>query len=331
MKKVYIHLLLYIIITLISCGEKEEKEDNFPVRVSGIRFVSHCSELTLGDSISFSVIVEPKQSANLDVKWSSSDTTIAKFKNNLSTGTSELGECWNRLKAVRAGTAIITATTVDGGFSDTCSVKVISFIEEGDYYYSDGSNSAIYNKNKKCLGVIFHKDTKNRTCKVIALDEPNRMELGSYAEFDPSLKSSKTDGSVNLEMIKKFPDYKNIFPGFAYCVNKGQGWYVPASSELRYLYAKTNGVEWDGGSNYVMPKDPLPFREAFDKKLMTAGGMPIYENIQWERDQFIFWSSTWSFNSVTEVIDMWDTPRDFRTRSMYNNKLRLRAVLAFKF
>ena len=56
--------------------------------------------------------VAPATATNQNVTWSSSDTDVATVDDD------------GVVTGVSAGTATITATTVDGGFTDTCSVTV---------------------------------------------------------------------------------------------------------------------------------------------------------------------------------------------------------------
>lgn len=65
-----------------------------------------------GDRATLSATVLPDNAKNKSVTWSSSDESVATVNNR------------GRVTAVGAGTATITATTVDGGLTATCTVNV---------------------------------------------------------------------------------------------------------------------------------------------------------------------------------------------------------------
>lgn len=78
-------------------------------RVSGVTLPFDEIELTVGDSPKeLAAIIEPYVAINKNVKYTSSDTSVATVDEN------------GNVKAVGVGQAIITVTTEDGGFTDTC-------------------------------------------------------------------------------------------------------------------------------------------------------------------------------------------------------------------
>lgn len=70
----------------------------------------------VGEKETISAIVTPYTAYNTKVKWSSSDSKIAKVDQN------------GKIQAVSSGQVTITATTVDGGFVSTCRVTVRSTV-----------------------------------------------------------------------------------------------------------------------------------------------------------------------------------------------------------
>lgn len=69
--------------------------------------------IIVGNSITLSATVSPIDATNRAVAWSSNNTSVATVNSA------------GRVTAVSAGTAIITATTVDGGFTATRRVNVL--------------------------------------------------------------------------------------------------------------------------------------------------------------------------------------------------------------
>lgn len=77
------------------------------------------NEITLdtGKDYQLEYTVEPKDAANKEVKFTSSDASVASVDSK------------GKVKALKEGTATITVTTVDGNFKDTCLVKVTQAVE----------------------------------------------------------------------------------------------------------------------------------------------------------------------------------------------------------
>jgi len=81
------------------------------VPVSGISLNKTSLELEEGESETLVATVAPENADNKSVTWMSTDESVATVENG-------------KVKAVSAGTAVIVVTTVDGGKSAFCTVKV---------------------------------------------------------------------------------------------------------------------------------------------------------------------------------------------------------------
>jgi uncharacterized protein YjdB len=85
-----------------------------PVSVDGISLNYSTYELKVGDSdLVLIPFITPADATNVNVNWTSDKNAVATVDNGTVT-------------AVGPGEATITATTVDGGFSDTCVIKVVT-------------------------------------------------------------------------------------------------------------------------------------------------------------------------------------------------------------
>ena len=82
-----------------------------PVRVTGISLNRSQAVMTPRETLTLTAAVAPANASVPDVLWESSRSAVATVKDGVIT-------------AVSAGTATITATTVDGGFRATCAVTV---------------------------------------------------------------------------------------------------------------------------------------------------------------------------------------------------------------
>ena len=86
------------------------------IPVTGITVNPHSLGLTTGETGQLTATVIPSNATNQNVTWSSDHNEIASVDNN------------GLVTAIGAGTATIKATTVDGGFKDSCMVTVSPLI-----------------------------------------------------------------------------------------------------------------------------------------------------------------------------------------------------------
>ena len=82
------------------------------VPATGVELNKGTTSLEVGEEETLTATVTPATASNKAVTWSSNDTTVATVDNS------------GKVTATGAGTVTITATTADGGFTDTCIVTV---------------------------------------------------------------------------------------------------------------------------------------------------------------------------------------------------------------
>jgi uncharacterized protein YjdB len=93
-----------------------EKEPQ-PVKVTGITVNPTSLSLVEGDTGSLSATISPSNADNQSVTWDSSDKSVATVSNGTVT-------------ALKAGSATVTAKSVDGGFTASCSITVSAKVIE---------------------------------------------------------------------------------------------------------------------------------------------------------------------------------------------------------
>ncbi len=81
------------------------------VPVTGVALDKKEATMDVGESITLTPIVAPSNATNKNVTWSSTDSSVATVSNGV-------------VKAVKYGSAIIIATTVDGGKAAACTITV---------------------------------------------------------------------------------------------------------------------------------------------------------------------------------------------------------------
>jgi hypothetical protein len=100
--------LVAIGFSMSACGAIEELTD----RVSSVSLSSTSLQMTVGQERTLTATVRPSSARNKEVYWESSRPSVATVSNS------------GRVNAVGTGTAVITVTTEDGGYTADCSVTV---------------------------------------------------------------------------------------------------------------------------------------------------------------------------------------------------------------
>lgn len=100
-------------------------------------------------------------------------------------------------------------------------IKYPSF-KIGDRYSQDGKE-----------GIIFAVSDDGQHGKIVSIDETKCFWSTKWEETGAS---DENDGMKNLRMIQAIEGWHEKYPAFAWCADKGKGWYLPALNELKTLY-----------------------------------------------------------------------------------------------
>ncbi len=109
--------ILLFFSSACTCTSKDKPEPggeaDKTVHVTGVNVTRANLEMNVGDGFRLGARVTPRNATNARVSWSSDHPDVATVER-------ESGQ----VKAIAAGSAVITVTTEDGGFTDTCPVTV---------------------------------------------------------------------------------------------------------------------------------------------------------------------------------------------------------------
>jgi len=83
--------------------------------VEGVSLAEHSLKMYVGASGTLTASIYPSSALNKNVSWSSSSSSTVSVDKT------------GKVKAIANGTAVITVTTEEGGFTDTCTILVESF------------------------------------------------------------------------------------------------------------------------------------------------------------------------------------------------------------
>jgi len=106
-----ISIATLIVCAMASCDIDPDPPAPDQVRVTGVSLSRSSAGVDIGDTTTLSVTVLPSTADNKSVTWSTSDASKATVTSGV-------------IRGVAVGTATITVTTADGGYTATCSVTV---------------------------------------------------------------------------------------------------------------------------------------------------------------------------------------------------------------
>lgn len=217
------------------------------VAVTGISLPSTASVET-GSTTQLTATISPSNATNQNVSWSSGNTSVATVASD---GT---------VTGVSAGTAVITVTTADGGYTATCTVTVAavvtydyklatSMVVGKKYLIANGNSGSVYlltnesGGSRQLVGVAatVSNNKISITSAVKAKAEFECVQYTSGNDVTITVKSDNkylyTDNSTGLRMnapttLDRFWHYQNEkFWQFKSTSSNG---YTDTSSEYKY-------------------------------------------------------------------------------------------------
>ena len=197
------------------------------VPVTGVSLNKTSTSLYVGDTETLTATVQPGNASNQTVTWSTSDPSVATVENGTVT-------------AVGRGTATITVTTVDGGFTAGCTVTVSR--------YSTGGGPTTY--------AVTAPDVENGTVRV----SPSRASRGTTVTITVT-----PDEGYELESLTVLDSRDNEIT----LTDKGDG---------KYTFTMPAGrVTVEASFAEIVP-EPLPFGDVDDGDWFADAVRFVYEN-----------------------------------------------------
>lgn len=243
---------------------------NVTYLVTGVTLDKNQLTLLPGESADLQATVTPESATTKDVTWSSSDDTVAAVDK----GT---------VKALKAGTATITAKTADGsGKSASCTVTVNSGISANPAALDFGSVATNYSAAPKAQTVTITNNTSGK----VTLTQPaasakydigalSKTELDSketatftvqpktgllQGEYQETIKVSSTAGDVSFDVSFNVVQLKLSFQNYTGKTYDGKAMANPTKDQLTVTGADFSEV------TFTWYKDA----EAEENKLTSA-------------------------------------------------------------
>lgn len=122
----------------------------------------------------------------------------------------------------------LTELWLRGG--QTISVLNKDYHTEIKYYPFEIGDRYSYNGKE---GIVFAVSDGGRHGKIVSID---KTECAWSTETVTTGATDENDGINNLRTIQTIAGWHEKYPAFAWCADKGEGWYLPALNELKALY-----------------------------------------------------------------------------------------------
>lgn len=152
------------------------------------------------------------------------------------------------------------------------SINVDAYDPNWDGKYEPGM---LYNENG-VKGVIFaikeHKASGTIYCYVMSMDEEDLP--WSYEQVDLHFANSTWGAWITKDIFNPSRDNRDInnYPAFKWCVEHGDGWFLPSQEEMEWM--------WDAVSGGTH-KFEAPTVAEYNKVLTENGGEPLQETFYW--------------------------------------------------
>ena len=197
------------------------------VPVTGVTLNKTSTSLYVGDTETLTATVQPGNASNQNVTWSTSDASVATVENGV-------------VRATGRGTATITVTTEDGGFTAGCTVTVSR--------YSTGGGPTTY--------AVTAPDAENGTVRV----SPSRASRGTTVTITVT-----PDEGYELESLTVLDSRDNEIT----LTDKGDG---------KYTFTMPSGKVTVEASFAEIAPEPLPFGDVDDGDWFADAVQFVYEN-----------------------------------------------------
>lgn len=209
------------------------------VHVTGVSLNKTNANLAVGSSTSLTATVAPENAADTSVTWSTDSDTVATVNPaGIVTGH-------------QSGTATITATTTDGGYTASCTVRVTNV---------DATNVGIINAAGGDLPTEIEVGS-TLSLEAVVLPENTTFKTVSWSSSDTSIATINEDGVVTARsegdvVITVLTDYGNVSNTYSLHIAAAGSIAVQKTDNVMFTdknwNAQINGVSesWSGGDVY---------------------------------------------------------------------------------
>ena len=201
--KIIKSLFFISVLSVASCTNFNINPDK-TIKVTGVRLNEHNLTLYVGDSYSFSATVEPDDATNKNVTWSISNSSIGSITSN--------GE----FEAVGAGNTTVIVSTKNGGFTDSCEVRINAVPDKVIDHISATSSVLVYEVDD-----VFDRNTLVFTA--FYTDDYYEPEVLSGVRFDVQFQPFDSPGQKIVNGAVYIDDHPYEFEFYVTVIDSGGG------------------------------------------------------------------------------------------------------------
>ena len=262
-----------------TCKVTVSPDEEVEIEAESITLSTVSADMLIGESLTLTATVLPENTTDKTVTWSSSESSIAGVDDN---GT---------VTAVSAGTAVITATTVNGRTAE-CTVTVQAAPMIGDYFYSDGTWSTELDENKTPVGLVFYIGDITAEDAALATEYP-----GCTHGLVVSLNNTNADGTT----------WQNAYESYGATVNSwvesNSGYGSINDASLANGYNNTKAIE---AFNADPANSGWPV-EAVQEIVNFRGSHPVENTSDWYLPSAKEWMLLSAGQFEGDVMDVYST------------------------
>ena len=238
----------------------------YTVNVTGVELNQGTADLILGDTekdtVQLIATITPENATNKDITWSSSAESVAVVDNG-------------KVTAVAKGTAVITVTTANGGFTASCTVNVSDPL--GDQIAADEAAAAAVNDMINAIGeVTLEKEEEIKAARAAYenLTDTQKLMVKDHGKLVAAEEKLAELKGENKKPVWTWPIYiggaVTAEPEFSFVDVPETAWYY---DEVKSAWE--NDLIDGKNEYYYMPDDTLTVAEAI--KLAAALHQLYYE------------------------------------------------------
>ena len=220
------------------------------VNVTGITLSPTTKTMYTGESFILIPTITPDNATNKSVTWTSSDPTIASVDEN------------GMVKAIKKGTATITAKTDDGGFTATCVITVnegdkkvtgitltptTNTIKPGDSFVITPTVTPVDAADKS----VTWSSSDSSIARVDSTGKVTALKAGTV-----TITATTNDGGYKATCTVTVANITNIYIYRLYNPNSGEHFFTNNDGERKYLASigwDDEGVAWTSPSLSSVP------------------------------------------------------------------------------
>lgn len=317
MKKIYRYLTSIILLTgfLAGCDNKPSPTPSKDIKVTGVTLNESSKSLYIDETFSLSATIAPSDATNQDITWTVDNEHVSIS----STSSKDI-----TVTAVSEGTSIVTVTTVDGGYTSSCTFNVseipattvkayindeyslfksIEQLDKGSYVACTDSG---YEE-----GVLFYNVKENISTRIKL--EANEYIVPTGIVMNEVTYAIDDDGYVTFNSDKTFYDalyvtvkYKNTAPSdVGYLLNVTNTDHI--TLKLYDSDDLTHEIDHCELNKYVYIKAEISSTDFFVKRMYTERapdyiGSPVIEDATYiaDKDLYSFQVKT-AYNEIIKI------------------------------